>query len=61
VRTRPLPSTTRDRWRAELGVPFALGAATVTVLAAGAVGAAWLARLTIDTLSRVLVHPEARP
>jgi hypothetical protein len=42
-------------------VPFALGAATVTVLAAGAVGATWLARLTIDTLSRVLVHPEARP
>jgi hypothetical protein len=59
VRTRPLPSTTRDRWHAQLGVPFALGAATVTVLTAGVVGATWLARLTIDTLSRVLVHPEA--
>jgi hypothetical protein len=54
TRTRQLPSTTVDRWRAELGVPFALGAATATVLAAGVVAGAWLARTTLDTLDRLM-------
>ena len=54
MRTRPLPSTTTERWRAELGVPFALGAATATVLAAGAVAGAWLAHTALDTLDRLM-------
>ena len=54
TRTRPLPSTTPDRWRHELGIPFALGAVTATTIAALALAATWATRTIRQALDQVV-------